>query len=156
RQAGRDVMNLPDQLTSFVGRRKEIKAVEQALVGARLVTLTGSGGIGKTRLAIEVAAQVGNGYRDGVRMVELASLADSDLLPQSVAFVLGLADRAGHPISEALTDFLRSRQLLLVLDNCEHLVQTAAQFADSLLRACPELRILATSQEALQIDGETV
>ena len=156
RKSSKDLIKLPDQLTSFVGRQQEINAVEQLFARVRLVTLTGAGGIGKTRLAIEVAARAGNGYRDGVRMVELASLADPDLLANSVAFALGLGDRAGHPIAATLTDYLRSRQLLLVLDNCEHLVQAAAGLADSLLRTCPELRILATSQEALQIDGETI
>ena len=154
-QLGKDVSKLPEPLTSFVGRRKEIKAVEHALANARLVTLTGAGGIGKTRLAIEVARRVASRYQDGVRMVELGSLADADLLPHSVAFAMGLADRAGHPITKTLTDYVRPRQLLLILDNCEHLVDATARLADSLLRAAPELHLLATSREALQIDGET-
>ena len=156
RQSGAGVSNLPVQLTSFVGREPEIAAVEQQLAQARLVTLTGAGGIGKTRLAIEVAVRVAGGYREGVRLVELAPLADPDLLPHEVASTVGLGDRAGHPITENLIDYLRSRQLLLVLDNCEHLIQAAARLADMLLRTCPELRILATSREALQIDGEMV
>src|SRR2546426_4635725 len=155
RPSGKGLSNLPGQLTSFVGRGPELAAVEQLLSEGRLVTLTGAGGIGKTRLAIEVAGRVAGGYRDGVRLVELASLADPDLLTHSVAFTVGLGDRAGHPITENLVDYLRPRQMLLVLDNCEHLVQAAARLADTLLRACPELRILATSREALQIDGES-
>jgi len=154
-QIGKELSNLPEQLTSFVGRRMEIQAVEHALANTRLITLTGAGGIGKTRLAIEVARRVASRYQDGVRMVELGSLADPDLLPHSVAFAMGLADRAGHSITQTLTDYLRHRQLLLILDNCEHLVDAAARLADSLLRAAPELRLLATSREALQIDGET-
>src|SRR6266545_3268645 len=146
--------NLPAQLTSFVGREQAITDVTQLLTTARLVTLTGPGGTGKTRLALQVAAGVLEAYSDGVWLVELAPLADAALIPRAVASALGLREEAGRPILATLTDFLRARHLLLILDNCEHVVAACAQSAAALLRGCPNVRILASSREALGIAGE--
>lgn len=146
--------NLPIQLTSFVGRRAEIKEVEGLLADTRLVTLMGAGGIGKTRLALEVARRLLGDYEDGVWLVELASLADPELLPQAVLSALGFMAQPGLSTTESLTNLLAGRTLLCVLDNCEHLVEAAAQLADSLLRHCPGLRILATSRVVLGVGGE--
>jgi non-specific serine/threonine protein kinase len=127
----------------------------KALLGkTRLLTLTGSGGCGKTRLMLQVAADMLDAYADGVRLVELAPLAAPALVPQTVASVLGLREAPGKCLTETATDFLRSRQLLLLLDNCEHLLDACAQLADTLLRSCPSLRVLATSREGLGIAGE--
>ncbi len=146
--------NLPAQLTSFVGREKEIAEIKQLLASHRLVTLTGPGGTGKTRLALHVAAEVLATFPDGVWLVELAPLADAALVPRAVATVLGLREDAGRPILATLTDFLSARNLLLILDNCEHVVEACAHLADALLRACPKVVILASSREALGIAGE--
>jgi predicted ATPase/class 3 adenylate cyclase len=146
--------NLPAQLTSFVGREQAITDVTQLLTTSRLVTLTGPGGTGKTRLALQVAAGVLEAYFDGVWLIELAPLADAALVPQAVATALGLREDAGRPILATLTDFLSARNLLLILDNCEHVVEECAQLADTLLHACPNLRILASSREALGLAGE--
>jgi predicted ATPase/tetratricopeptide (TPR) repeat protein/DNA-binding XRE family transcriptional regulator len=147
--------NLPLQLTSFIGREKEMAEVERLISTARLVTLTGPGGAGKTRLALQVAAGVVDNFPEGVWLVELAALADPALVPQTVAAVLGLREVPGRGITETLLDYLRSKRLLLVLDNCEHLVQACAELAETLLRACPQLTILTTSREALAIAGES-
>jgi non-specific serine/threonine protein kinase len=147
--------NLPLQLTSFVGREREIAEVERLLGTTRLLTLTGAGGSGKTRLASEVAARVWGDYTDGVWLVELAALADPALVPQAVATALGVREAPGRTFTEALVAYLRPRCLLLILDNCEHLVAACAQLAEALLRAVPGLRILATSREALGNSGET-
>jgi predicted ATPase/transcriptional regulator with XRE-family HTH domain len=166
--------NLPIQLTSFVGREKEMAEVRQLLGGRddpvgrlpaggdvpperlyhRLVTLTGAGGCGKTRLALQVASQIVAEYPDGVWLVELAPLADPTLVPQTVATALGLKQEPGRPLLATLTDNLRGKQVLLILDNCEHLIATSAQLAEAVLRACPKLRLLATSREPLGIAGE--
>ncbi len=155
--------NLPAALTSFVGRGRELAAVEHGLAqgpgGCRLLTLTGVGGGGKTRLALEVAAAVRPHYPDGVWLVELAALADPTLVPATVAAALALRELPGASFTEAmaaLADTLQARRMLLVLDNCEHLVAACAGLAARLLRACPHLQILATSREALGIAGETV
>jgi predicted ATPase/DNA-binding SARP family transcriptional activator len=146
--------NLPARLTSFVGRQREKAEVDQLLASARLVTLTGPGGSGKTRLSLEIAHQTLSDFPDGVWLVELAPLADAALLPQAIASVLGLGEAPGSSITETLTAYLRSKQLLLLLDNCEHLVDDCAQLAHALLVACPGLRILATSREPLHVAGE--
>src|SRR6516225_5265823 len=148
--------NLPAELTSFVGRRDELAEVRRLLVGSRLVTLTGVGGVGKTRLALRAAAGLARAFRDGVWLVQLDQLRDQALVAQAVAGALGLQDRAGYAQAAALADYLSARQLLLVLDNCEHLVDAAAKLADLLLRAAAGLRVLATSREALTTDGESV
>ena len=147
--------NLPTQLTSFVGREREAAEAERLLGTTRLLTLTGAGGAGKTRLALKVAADLLEAYPDGVWLVELAALADPALVPQTVASALGLFEQPSRPLIQTLADFLKPRTLLLVLDNCEHLVEACAALADGLLRACPQLRIMATSREALGIAGET-
>src|SRR5215471_13927379 len=148
--------NLPAELTSFVGRRGELAAVRRLLAGSRLVTLTGAGGVGKTRLALRAAVELRRAFRDGVWLVRLDQLRDEALVAQAVAGVLGLQDRAGYAPDAALAEYLAGRQLLVVLDNCEHLVDAAAKLADQLLRAAAGLRVLATSREALTIDGESV
>ena len=146
--------NLPTSLSSFVGRERELADVQARLAGARLLTLTGVGGCGKTRLALEVARAVLDRYADGVWLVELAELANAALVPQTVAAVFNLREMVGQPITTALATILRGRSLLLVIDNCEHLIDGCAQLVDALLCACPELRVLATSREALGITGE--
>ena len=148
--------NLPAELTSFVGRRGELAEVRRLLAGSRLVTLTGVGGVGKTRLALRAAAGLRRAFRDGVWLVRLDQLRDEALVAQAVAAALGLQDRAGYAPAAALAEYLAGRQLLLVLDNCEHLVDATAKLADALLRAAAGLRVLATSREALNIDGEMV
>jgi non-specific serine/threonine protein kinase len=148
--------NLPAELTSFVGRRGELAEIRRLLAGSRLVTLTGVGGVGKTRLALRAAAGLRRAFRGGVWLVRLDQLRDQALVAQAVAGTLGLHDRAGYAPAAALAEYLAGRQLLLVLDNCEHLVDAAAELADLLLRAAPGLRVLATSRESLTIDGESV
>jgi non-specific serine/threonine protein kinase len=142
--------------TSFIGRERELAEVRRLLATTRLLTLTGAGGVGKTRLALAVAAQVPTSYPDGVWLVELAPLADPMLVPQAVARVLGVRDRPDQPLTETLTAWLATRRLLLVLDNCEHLVAACATLAAAILRVCPDIRVLATSREALGIAGETI
>jgi predicted ATPase/class 3 adenylate cyclase len=146
--------NLPRQLTNFIGREKEMAEVKQLLATTSLLTLTGSGGCGKTRLALQVAAEVLETYAEGVWLVELAALADPALVPQTVATALGLREEPGRPLTATLADYLRARSLLLVLDNCEHLLAASAQLTDTLLRAAPHLRVLTSSREGLGIAGE--
>jgi non-specific serine/threonine protein kinase len=146
--------NLPTPLSSFVGREREMADVQARLARARLVTLTGVGGCGKSRLALEVGWAVLEYYPDGVWLVELAALADTALVPQTIAAVFGMRETAAEPIASALAKTLHDQSLLLVLDNCEHLLDACARLVDTLLRACPELRVLATSREALGITGE--
>ena len=129
--------NLPQQVTSFIGREKEIAEVEALLAKTRLLTLTGSGGCGKTRSGLQVAADSLEQFPDGVWLVELAPLADPGLVPQTVATVLGVKEEPGKPITETLAEHLKDKRLLLVLDNCEHLLDACAQLADALLRQCP-------------------
>jgi non-specific serine/threonine protein kinase len=148
--------NLPAELTSFVGRRGELTEVRRLLAGSRLVTLTGIGGVGKTRLALRAAAGLRRAFRDGVWLVQLDQVRDEALVGQAVAGALGLQDRAGYAPAVALAEYLAGRQLLLVLDNCEHVVDAAAKLADVLLRAAAGLRVLATSRESLDMAGETV
>jgi len=146
--------NLPVQLTSFVGRETELERVSDALAEARLVTLCGPGGVGKTRLAMVAAGRVLDQHPDGVFVVELAPLSDPGLVAPQALAALGLTEEARSPL-DALVDHLRERRLLLLLDNCEHLLTASAQLADLLLRACPGLRILATSREPLHAGAET-
>jgi predicted ATPase/DNA-binding SARP family transcriptional activator len=148
--------NLPIALTSFIGREPEIVEVQRLLATTRLLTLAGPGGCGKTRLAIETAAAVLPSYPDGVWLIELAALADPALLPQTVASTLGVREVSGQPLTETLTAALRSKHLLLLLDNCEHIIAACAYLAEALLRACPYLRILATSREPLHVAGEMI
>jgi predicted ATPase/class 3 adenylate cyclase len=146
--------NLPQQLTSFIGRAKEIAEIEALLVKNRLLTLTGSGGSGKTRLSLHVAAESLAQFPDGAWFVELAPLADPGVVSQTVATVVGVKEEAGKPIIQTLTEHLKSKRMLLLLDNCEHLLNACATLADTLVRQCPEVRILASSREALGIAGE--
>lgn len=148
--------NLPAQLTSFVGRRREIDEITQLLSMTRLVTLTGSGGCGKTRLALHVAGELLDRFRDGVRIVDLAPVLDPNVVTQSVASVFQVREGPNRPLLDGLCDYLRTRQVLLVLDNCEHLIAASAQLAEAVLRAAVDVRVLATSREALGLAGETV
>jgi predicted ATPase/class 3 adenylate cyclase len=148
--------NLPIQLTSFIGRAREIAEVKRLLGAARLVTLTGSGGAGKTRLALQVAADVVEGYPDGVWLAEFAPIADPALVPKTVASALNVPEQPERDMMETLVHALRPKALLLVLDNCEHLLAACADLAAALLRACPQVRILATSREGLGVPGETL
>ena len=147
--------NLPVELSSFIGREREVKEIKGLLLGDyRLLTLTGSGGCGKTRLAMAVASDLVESFEDGVWWVELASLSDPDLVPQAVTQALGVHEVPGRPLSEELVEHLQSTKTLLVLDNCEHLIEACATLVHSLLRTCPALRVLATSREALGLTGE--
>jgi len=148
--------NLPQSLTSFVGRERERADVAALLQASRLVTLTGAGGLGKTRLSVQVGADLLGRYSDGVWIVELAPVADPHLVPHSVAGALGVREEPGRPVQEALVAFVADRNLLLILDNCEHLVQACAELAESLLGSAPRLSILASSREHLRIAPERV
>ena len=138
--------NLPLKLSSFVGREREVAKIESLLAGNRLLTLTGPGGSGKTRLALRVASEALGSFDDGAWLVELAPLSDPDLVVQTVASVLGVREASGSPRFNTLADHLRPKRLLLVLDNCEHVVGASASLVDSLLRRCQNLSILATSR----------
>ncbi|MGC1378470.1 MAG: AAA family ATPase, partial [Anaerolineales bacterium] len=174
--------NLPTQLTSFVGRDKELSAVKTLLAGntyptgtmstgfrhgeretnrqsdssvpSRLLTLTGPGGTGKTRLALQAAVELLDAYADGVWLLELAPVADPQLVSRALASALGLREDPARPLRESLADYLRPRQALLILDNCEHLIDACAELIEILLHACPRLTVLATSRETLGIPGE--
>jgi predicted ATPase/DNA-binding SARP family transcriptional activator/DNA-binding CsgD family transcriptional regulator len=146
--------NLPAGRTSFVGREREMIEVKRMMAMTRLLTITGVGGSGKTRLALEVARDLVGAYPDGVWLAELAPLADPGLVPQAVARALGVKEQPGQPLTDTLAETLRTKRTLLVLDNCEHLLDGAARLVDALLDSCPHLRILATSREALGIAGE--
>jgi non-specific serine/threonine protein kinase len=148
--------NLPVPLTSFVGRAKEIAEVRKLLAETRLLTLTGSGGCGKTRLALKVAMDVLDAFPNGVWFIDLSPLSDPALVPQAIASVFDLRQVSDTPITILLHNFLRDKNLLLILDNCEHLTQASAGLADSLLQTCPALEILATSREVLNVSGETL
>ena len=152
----RTLSNLPVELTSFVGRRAELAELKKLLLTSPLLTVAGIGGVGKTRLALRAAADVVGDFPDGVRLVELGELRDGSLLADVVAAGMGLRDQSATPLHEVLVEYLSSRKLLLVLDNCEQVVDAAAELAEALLRACPDLRILATSREALGVGGESV
>jgi predicted ATPase len=146
--------NLPQQLTSFIGRKREIAEVKRLLSTTRLLTLTGAGGCGKTRLALQVATRVQREYPDGVWFVDLAPLAESGLVPQALASALGVREQPGRDLMETLSDYLKPLKLLLVLDNCEHQVSACASLAGTLLLTCRDLYILATSRQMLVIAGE--
>ncbi len=148
--------NLPRQLTSFIGREREIAEVKDLLTRALLLTLTGAGGSGKSRLALQVAAELLDQYPDGVWWVELAPLSEPALVPQAVASALSVREQPGRSLTDTLLDYLRPKTLLLVLDNAEHLLSACVDLADELLRRCPHLRILATCREALRIEGESI
>ena len=148
--------NLPQQLNSFVGREREVGEVRALLAKNRLVTLLAMGGIGKSRLSIQLGAEVLEDYPDGVWLIELAPIADPADVPQAMAAALGVKEEPGGGVVEALTRFVRDRTLLLIIDNCEHVVRGAADLAKRLLQASPGLKVLASSRDPLQIAGETV
>jgi predicted ATPase len=146
--------NLPTQLTSFVGRERQLAEIGRLLTKARALTLVGAGGCGKTRLALEALAILRPAYADGTWFVDLAPVADPALIPQAVATVLGVREGWRRPLIETLADDLDEREVLLLLDGCEHLVGACAVFAERLLQSCPQLRVLATSREPLGVPGE--
>jgi non-specific serine/threonine protein kinase len=148
--------NLPVQVTRYFGRENDIAQLKDRIQQERLVTLTGSGGVGKTRLSLQAAEALLPEFSDRVWFIALAPLTNPALVAQTVATTLGLRDEPGRPVVETLLDYLRPRQALLVLDNCEHLLDACAQLADSVLRACPRVTVLASSREPLGIMGEAV
>lgn len=148
--------NLPKWLTTFVGREREMEQVKHALDKSRLLTLTGAGGTGKTRLSIEAGAELVHKFRDGVWLVEFAPVTDPALVPQTIAAVLRLREERGRTIWATLVDHLALKELLLILDNCEHLIEPIAKAADELLRNSPQLKVLASSREPLRISGEQI
>lgn len=152
---GKPPHNLPAEMSSFVGREKQVAHVVQRLETSRLLTLTGPGGVGKTRLALTIAHEVLPHHRGGVWLVDLSRIADPSLLGLTIASTLGVKQRPGQSVAAALTAATGQKRLLLVLDNCEHLVEECAELASVLLRSCPNLRILATSREILHVPGET-
>ena len=155
-RSGKRPSGVPAEMTSFVGRRKEAAEVRALLSTARLVTLVGVGGVGKTRLALRVASDARRAFSDGVCLVELAALTDAALLPHTVVNALELLEQSRRPPTTVLSDYLRGRQMLLIIDNREHLLQAVADLADILLKMAPELKILATSRQALRITGEHI
>jgi predicted ATPase len=147
--------NLPAHLTSFIGRQREIAELARLLSTNRLVTLTGAGGIGKTRLALQLAAEMLEVFPDGAWLVELAALTDPALVTTATASALGIREELGCPLLETLSNHLRPKRLLLVLDNCEHLIAEVAALTDTLLHASPHLYVLATSRQVTGICGES-
>jgi hypothetical protein len=159
RRAAREVTqpdNLPHLLTRFIGREREIAEVRTLLAKHRLVTLTGVGGIGKSRLAMEVARILAQDYADGVWLVEMGPLDDSAHVVPSVAAVFDVKEQPRRPLIDTLCDYFEAKRLLVVLDNCEHLVEACGELAAGLLRRCPDLQVLGTSRERLHVDGEAV
>jgi predicted ATPase/class 3 adenylate cyclase len=148
--------NLPLQLTSFIGREREIEAIRKLVAANRMVTLTGPGGTGKTRLSIEVGRQELSSFPYGVWLVELAPISDPASILQSIASVFNLRAQLGMPLEEIVNDYLRAKELLLILDNCEHLIEACALISEHLLRTGPRLKMIASSREPLGIPGETV
>jgi transcriptional regulator with XRE-family HTH domain len=146
--------NVPISASRFVARAGEIERVKERLRESRLLTLSGSGGCGKTRLALEVARELEGEVIDGVWLVELAPLADAALVAQTVAATVGVRDEPARPVLDVVTDYLRGRQVLLIFDNCEHLIDACAHVVDTLLRCCARVQILATSRELLGVAGE--
>ena len=145
---------LPVQLTSFVGRQAEMKGIREALADNRLVTLTGAGGAGKTRLAVQVAAELATDFADGVWYVDLAPITDPEVVPVTVARALGLLDQPGEPTIDLLRRSIRDRRMLMLLDNCEHLLDASADLITGLLSGCPALTLLTTSREPIGVAGE--
>jgi predicted ATPase/class 3 adenylate cyclase len=148
--------NLPAQVSSFVGREAELAEICGLIASSRLVTLTGAGGVGKTRLGLQAAAELLDGSGDGVWFVDLAPLEDPGLVPITVAGVLSVSLEPGRPVVDTLAEAVGQRSLLVMLDNCEHVIDASAKLADVLLRSCPNISLLATSREPLAVDGEHV
>jgi predicted ATPase/DNA-binding CsgD family transcriptional regulator len=151
-----DSGNLPAPLSSFIGRKREIAEIQNLLSTHRLLTLTGSGGAGKTRLAYHSAGFLHADFKDGIWAIEFAALTEEDLAAQAVASALGVHERGGRPISESLVRYLQPRRALLIFDNCEHLLDSIAWLSKSLLESCPNVKIIATSREPLGVAGEMV
>lgn len=152
--SNKPITNLPAPLTTFIGRETEQSDVIELITKHRLVTLTGSGGVGKTRLAIKVASEMLKQFPDGVWFLDLAPLSDPDLMLSTLARLLGLREVRELSVTDLVTDYLRSRTVLVLFDNCEHLIDASARFVHSLLISCPHLAVLATSREALRVSGE--
>jgi predicted ATPase/class 3 adenylate cyclase len=148
--------NIPSQVTSFVGRDDDVARIVASLEESSLVTLTGTGGVGKTRLAVQIGIEVGPRFADGAWFCELAAVDDADAMAQVVSASLGCLQRPGMSLAESVVEYLRSRELLLVLDNCEHLLEDAGDFANAVVQSCPAVRVIATSREALDVAGERV
>ncbi len=146
--------NLPQQVTSFIGRERELSEAKTLLGNTRLLTLLGMGGLGKTRLSLQIGADVLEKYPDGVWFIDLAPIKDPTLVPNVAAQVLGVREESGKPMLQTLCAYIKEHKLLLIIDNCEHLIGACASLADALLQAAPEVRILTTSREALHIRGE--
>ena len=154
--AGRALSNLPESVSSFVGRAAEMVEVGKHLADSRLVTLTGAGGAGKSRLALEVARTWVGEASNGVWLVELAPVTKAEAVPAAVAGALGLAEQTGRGALDTMVDVLPGQERVVVLDNCEHLLDACASLVDVLIRRCPGVRILATSREPLRVEGEAV
>ena len=148
--------NLPTQLTSFVGRERELAEAKSRLEGARLLTLIGPGGTGKTRISIQLGAQLISDFKDGVWLVEFAPISDTSLITQTIASTFDIREVPGTPVEVLVHDYLREKHLLLILDNCEHLIEASARIADELLHVATKIKVIASSREALGINGETV
>ncbi|MGH2346330.1 MAG: ATP-binding protein, partial [Chloroflexota bacterium] len=146
--------NLPSEVAGFIGRGSELAEIKHLLTRTRLLTLTGAGGCGKTRLAVKGAGQMVPSFPDGVWLVSLAPITDSALVPRAVAAAIGVRGTASRPLLATMAAALADRRVLLVLDNCEHLIGACARLSEALLGACPHLRILATSREPLRVAGE--
>ena len=146
--------NLPQEATSFIGRASELTEVQALVKEHRLVTLVGAGGVGKSRLALHAAVELLEGYPDGVWLVELASITDPSLIPKTMAAALGLQDWARDSVREKLLSYLKTRTLLLIIDNCEHLIGEVALVVAEIVRQCPGVHVLCTSRESLHVDGE--
>ena len=150
----RDPGELPAEVTGFVGRQRELAVLDGLLGTARLVTVTGPGGVGKTRIALRAAARGRGQFADGVCLAELGELHDPDLLPHTVATCLGLPGQEAGSQADAIVDYLRGRQLLLILDSCEHLIGACAKLAEPVLRYAAQVTILATSRQPMNVPGE--
>ncbi|MGH7757669.1 MAG: ATP-binding protein, partial [Vulcanimicrobiaceae bacterium] len=148
--------NLPLQVTSFVGREHDVAEIEALLETTRLMTLVGTGGLGKTRLSLQAGANLLDRYPDGVWFVEFAPLVDASLIPNTVSAIFGIAEQPGSTLTQAIVNALRTKTALLIFDNCEHLVAGVAALADAIIHGCPHVRILASSREGLGIGGEVV
>jgi predicted ATPase len=148
--------NLPAEATTFVGRRRELGEIKRKLTTARLVSLVGPGGVGKTRLALRAGAELARSFADGAWLVELGEVSDAAVVSDAALAALDLRDQAGAKPMEILVSHLRERRLLLVIDNCEHLLEAAAQLVSDILRAAPDVRVITTSREPLQVAGEYV